>query len=98
MFLFSLTRKIKLCLEELPRGSITNWNELQKQFLDQFFLDSKMLKLKDEISYFRKFHSKALYDTWLRVKKKLMLVPNHKFQGGTHLIYFLKLECKYQIC
>lgn len=60
-----------LWLDELMRGFSTTWNELSTQFLDQFSPPSKILQLKEEINNFRELHSVTLYETWLRIKKKL---------------------------
>ncbi|KAF3614843.1 hypothetical protein FXO38_35447 [Capsicum annuum] len=38
---------------ELPRGSITTWNELCRQFLNRFFPPFRKLYLKDEIYNFK---------------------------------------------
>lgn len=53
LFLFSLMREATLWLDELPRGSITTWNELRTQFFDRLFLPSRMLQLKNKIYDFK---------------------------------------------
>lgn len=37
-----------------------------------------MLQVKDKIYNFKQLHSEALYETWLRFKKKLKNSPNHR--------------------
>lgn len=50
IFLVSLSSEATLSLFELSRSSISTWVEMQKAFLERYFLKSKKLKLKDYIN------------------------------------------------
>ena len=52
LFPFSLIGKATKWLAELPRDSITSWEELTDAFYERFFPPSKMLKLRDSIQSF----------------------------------------------
>ena len=54
-FPFSLTDKAKDWLYYLPSGSITTWNNLQKSFLEKFFLANRATSIRKEICGIRKF-------------------------------------------
>lgn len=43
LFPFMLIGEVLLWLGELPRGSIITWNEILKQFLNQFFPPTRIL-------------------------------------------------------
>ena len=51
--------------------------------------------MKDEIYNIRQLHSEAVYETWLRFKKKLQNVPNHRMSGRSLLeIFYRALNSK----
>lgn len=57
-------------------------------FIGKAILWLGILQLKDEIYNFKHLHSEALYETWLRLKKKLMTVLNHRILGKNLLEIF----------
>ncbi|PHT31108.1 hypothetical protein CQW23_27445 [Capsicum baccatum] len=84
----SLSGVANLWLNGLTPDSITNWRQLKDAFLERFFLPSKRAQLRDEISNFRMFATKALHETWERFKKKLMWCPNYQMTN-IHLMEIL---------
>ena len=49
VFPFSLADKAKDWLYHLPSGSITIWEGLKKQFLEKFFLASRVANVRKDI-------------------------------------------------
>lgn len=64
-------------LGEIPKDSITSWEELTKAFLERFFHPSKMLQLQDDITNYRRIDGKPLYETWIYFQKKQIQFPTH---------------------
>lgn len=58
---------------------------IEDAFLERFSPPSRILQLKDEIYNSRKFSTEILYETWLRLNKKLKQVPNHIIPHDTLL-------------
>ncbi|KAL0408089.1 UNVERIFIED_CONTAM: hypothetical protein Sradi_1743300 [Sesamum radiatum] len=54
-FPFSLGEKAKDWLYSLPSGSIVSWNELKKQFLENYFPASRTITIRKEISGYVNF-------------------------------------------
>ena len=66
LFPFSLMGDATKWLAELPRESITSWEELLAAFYEKFFPPSKMLKLRDSIQNFKREHGEPIHETWIR--------------------------------
>ena len=58
-FPFSLDDKTKDWLYSLPSGSIVNWNELKKQFLENYFPASRTTNIRKEISGIHQFSGES---------------------------------------
>ena len=77
-------------LAELPRDSITSWEELIAAFYERFFPPSKMLKLRDSIQNFKRLDGEPLHETWLRFQKLLIQCPTHGVPDNVLLQYFYR--------
>ncbi|KAL0402022.1 UNVERIFIED_CONTAM: hypothetical protein Slati_4232100, partial [Sesamum latifolium] len=67
-FPFSFGEKIKDWLYSLPSGSIVSWNELKKQFLENYFPASRTITIWKKISGIRQFFGEIFYEYWERFK------------------------------
>ncbi|KAL0406330.1 UNVERIFIED_CONTAM: hypothetical protein Slati_3946900 [Sesamum latifolium] len=59
VFPFSLGEKAKDWLYSLPSGSIVSWNELKKQFLENYFHASRTVTIRKEIMEYVNFSMKV---------------------------------------
>ncbi|WMV42058.1 hypothetical protein MTR67_035443, partial [Solanum verrucosum] len=90
LFPFSLMGEACKWLTELPRESITSWEELVTAFHVRFFPLSKMMTLRDNIQSFKRLEGKPIHDTWLRFKKLVLQCPTHGFPDNVLLQYFYR--------
>jgi len=77
LFPLSLTGEATNWLNETHDDSIKTWTELKEAFLERFFLESKKLQMKDEISAHKQLPGEAMHDIWWRFSQKLKKCPNH---------------------
>ena len=77
IFQFSLRDHASNCLERLPAGSITTWNDLVNRFLAQFFPPGRIAKLCNDILMFQQHQGESLSEAWNRFKDLLSKVPHH---------------------
>ncbi|WMV54914.1 hypothetical protein MTR67_048299 [Solanum verrucosum] len=76
---FSLTGEATTSLGELPKDSITSWDELTEVSFERFLLPSKMLKLPDENNNYCRTDGKLLHEKWLCFLKKIWQCPTYGF-------------------
>ncbi|KAK4713735.1 hypothetical protein R3W88_019642 [Solanum pinnatisectum] len=69
---FSLMGEACKWLAELPRESITSWEELATTFQVRIFPPSKIMSLWDSIQSFKHLEGEPLHETWLRFKKLVL--------------------------
>jgi len=63
LFPFSVTDRVNNWLNNsLPEGSITTWDQLQRQFLTHYFPPSLSSKLLTEIASFTQHENESMYD------------------------------------
>lgn len=60
---------------DLPKNSITTWDEITEVFFIMFFPSSKIIPLRDNIKVFKCLE--GYYGTWLRFPKLLLQCPTH---------------------
>ncbi|GJS25179.1 zinc finger, CCHC-type containing protein [Tanacetum coccineum] len=77
LFQFSLRDQASNCLERLPAGSITTWEDLTTRFLAQFFPPGRTVKLHNDILMFQQHHGESISKAWTRFKDLLQKVPHH---------------------
>ncbi|KAL0367499.1 UNVERIFIED_CONTAM: hypothetical protein Sradi_3640000 [Sesamum radiatum] len=87
-FLFSLSEKVKDWLYSLPSGSIVSWNELKKQFFENYFPASQTITIRKEISGIRQFSSESFYEYWGRFKQLVESCAHHQFPDHLLIHYF----------
>ncbi|KAK4707408.1 hypothetical protein R3W88_033054 [Solanum pinnatisectum] len=89
LFSFSLMGEATKWLAELPRDSITSWEELTTVFQVRFFPPPKMMTLRDGIQGFKCLEGEPIHETWLRFKK-LLEFPTHGLPYNVLLQYFYR--------
>ncbi|KAL0416848.1 UNVERIFIED_CONTAM: hypothetical protein Slati_3516700 [Sesamum latifolium] len=62
VFPFSLGEKAKDWFYLLPSGSIVSWNELKKQFLENYFPTSRIITIQKEIMGIRQLFSENFHE------------------------------------
>ncbi|GJW92082.1 MAK10-like protein [Tanacetum coccineum] len=66
LFQFSLRDQAINCLERLPTGSISIWEDLTTRFLAQFFPPGRTKKLCNDILMFQQHQGESLSKTWIQ--------------------------------
>ncbi|KAL0320284.1 UNVERIFIED_CONTAM: hypothetical protein Sradi_5289900 [Sesamum radiatum] len=87
-FPFSLGEKAKDWLYSLPSGSIVSWNELKKQFLENYFPASRTITIRKEISGIRQFSGENFHEYWGRFKQLVESCPHHQIPDHLLIQYF----------
>ncbi|XP_073120693.1 uncharacterized protein [Henckelia pumila] len=82
LFPFSLRDKAKAWLTNLPAGSIMTWDDLAKSFLTKYFLPSKSMKLRADITTFSQGEQDTFFEAWERYKDLLRRCPHHQLPDG----------------
>src|SRR4051812_29164474 len=88
LFPHSLIGKAKDWYLDQPTQTMTNWNELEKKFLDRFFPQSRLLEAKTAISVFSQGVNETLNEAWERYKSMLRKCPSHGFDELTQIHIF----------
>ncbi|KAL0413970.1 UNVERIFIED_CONTAM: hypothetical protein Sradi_1598700 [Sesamum radiatum] len=87
-FPFSLGDKTKDWLYSLPSGSIISWNELKKQFLENYFPASRTTTIRKKISGIRQFFGKNFHKYWGRFKHLVERCPHLQIPDHLLIQYF----------
>ncbi|KAL0372339.1 UNVERIFIED_CONTAM: hypothetical protein Scaly_0915500 [Sesamum calycinum] len=87
-FPFSLGDKAKDWLYSLPSGTIVSWNELKKQFLENYFPASQTTNIRKDISGIRQFSGESFYEYWGRFKQLVESCPHHQIPDHLLIQYF----------
>ncbi|KAL0408191.1 UNVERIFIED_CONTAM: hypothetical protein Sradi_1753500 [Sesamum radiatum] len=87
-FPFSLGDKAKDWLYSLPSGTIPSWNELKKQFLENYFPTSRTINIRKEISGIHQFFGESFYEYWGRFKQLVESCPHHQIPDHLLIQYF----------
>ncbi|KAL0402416.1 UNVERIFIED_CONTAM: hypothetical protein Slati_4271500 [Sesamum latifolium] len=87
-FPFSLGEKAKDWLYSLPSGSIISWDELKKQFLENYFPASRTITIRKEISGIRQFSGENFHEYWGRFKHLVESCPHHQISDHLLIQYF----------
>ncbi|KAL0435137.1 UNVERIFIED_CONTAM: hypothetical protein Sradi_0221600 [Sesamum radiatum] len=87
-FPFSLGDKTKDWLYSLHLGSIISWNELKKQFLENYFPISRTTTIRKEISGIRQFFGENFHEYWGRFKHFVENCPHHQISDHFLIRYF----------
>ncbi|KAL0317552.1 UNVERIFIED_CONTAM: hypothetical protein Sangu_2169500 [Sesamum angustifolium] len=85
---FSLGDKVKDWLYSLPSGTIVSWNELKKQFLENYFPASRTTNIRKDISGIRQFLGESFYEYWGRFKQLVESCPHHQLPDHLLIQYF----------
>ncbi|GKB51876.1 reverse transcriptase domain-containing protein [Tanacetum coccineum] len=88
MFPLSLTREAKTWLDELNKGTIKTWDELQIAFIIRFFPPALFDRLLREIQAFSQHENESLTDAWLRMKEMLRNCHCHNLPKGNIIKIF----------
>ncbi|GJX67482.1 zinc finger, CCHC-type containing protein [Tanacetum coccineum] len=68
LFQFYLRDQESNCLERLPAGSITTWEDLTTRFLAQFFPPRRTAKLRNDILMFQQRQGESLLEAWTQTE------------------------------
>ena len=77
LFPITLAESARDWFDEIPRGSITTWEELKNQFLSKFFTPAMTHAFITEITNFRQKDDESLAGAWDRFKGLLRKCPHH---------------------
>ncbi|WMV09160.1 hypothetical protein MTR67_002545 [Solanum verrucosum] len=77
-------------LAELPRDSITSWEELITAFQVRFIPFSKMMTFWDNIQSFKRLEGEPIHETWLQFKKLVLQCQTHGLPDNILLQYFYR--------
>ncbi|KAL0463417.1 UNVERIFIED_CONTAM: hypothetical protein Slati_0229300 [Sesamum latifolium] len=89
-FPFSLGEKAKDWFYSLPSESIISWDELKKQFLENYFPASRTITIRKEISGIRQFSGENFHEYWGRIKHLVESCPHHQISDHLLIQYFYK--------
>ncbi|XP_058764403.1 uncharacterized protein LOC131637848 [Vicia villosa] len=67
---------------------MTNWNELEEKFLDQFFPHNRFMEAKTSIAVFSQGPNEALNEAWERFKSMVQKCKGHGFDELTQIHIF----------
>ena len=73
---------------DLYAGSIRTWPELRKKFLERYFLASRAVNIRKEISGIRQGNGETLYEYWERFKQLCASCPQHQISDQLLIQYF----------
>ncbi|KAL0434287.1 UNVERIFIED_CONTAM: hypothetical protein Slati_2763000 [Sesamum latifolium] len=85
---FSLGEKAKDWLYSLPSGSIISWNELKKQFLENYFPASRTITIRKKISGIHQFFGKNFHEYLGRFNHLVESCPRHQIPDHILIQYF----------
>ncbi|KAG7530155.1 Retrotransposon gag domain [Arabidopsis suecica] len=85
LFPFSLGDKAHQWEKSLPQGSITSWNDCKKAFLAKFFSNSRIARLRNDISGFTQTNNETFCEAWERFKGYQTQCPHHGFSKASLL-------------
>ncbi|PNX91304.1 hypothetical protein L195_g047434, partial [Trifolium pratense] len=88
LFKHSLTGRANDWLDTIPPGTIQNWRQLERKFMDRYFPIHKFVERRAEISNFEQSDNETLYDAWERFKVCLKRCPNHGFDDHNQMQMF----------
>ncbi|KAI3739925.1 hypothetical protein L2E82_30338 [Cichorium intybus] len=80
IFPMTLREGAKKWLKRLPPGSITTWNGLKQDFIEEYTPPSKINKLKANIQNFLQDEDETLYQAWSRFKELIQDCPQHDME------------------
>ncbi|KAL0288188.1 UNVERIFIED_CONTAM: hypothetical protein Sangu_2667500 [Sesamum angustifolium] len=80
--------KAKDWLYSLPSGTIVSWNELKKQFRENYFPASRTTNIRKDISGIRQFSGESFYEYWGRFKQLVESCPHHQIPDHLLIQYF----------
>nr|GEY69426.1 reverse transcriptase domain-containing protein [Tanacetum cinerariifolium] len=84
MFPLSLSGEAKTWLDELNKGTIKTWDELQTAFISRFFPPVLFDRLLREIRALSQHENESLTDAWLRMKEMLIKLPWSQYVQRKH--------------
>ncbi|CAA7059708.1 unnamed protein product [Microthlaspi erraticum] len=89
LFPYSLAGDAAYWLKQLQPGSLTNWEDTKKAFLNNFYDDAMSEEARNNISTFRQGPTEAFKAAWVRFRSYQRDCPHHGFseiQLAGHLL------------
>ncbi|XP_058774726.1 uncharacterized protein LOC131648998 [Vicia villosa] len=88
LFPHSLIGKAKDWYLDQSTETMTNWNVLEKHFLNRFFSHNRFMDAKTAIATFTQATNETLCEAWERYKSMLRKCPNHSFDSLSQVHIF----------
>ena len=77
MFSFTPSADAEQWVYPLPAESIITWEEMEKNFLDEYFQTSVYIRKRYDIVNFKQKEGESLGDAYKRFKRLLVACPTH---------------------
>ncbi|KAL3512852.1 hypothetical protein ACH5RR_025569 [Cinchona calisaya] len=87
-FPFLLKDEAKDWLFDLPSGSISTWEKINRLFLAKYFPASRTTNICKEICGIKQFNEESLHEYWERFKKLCASCPHHQISDSLLIQYF----------
>lgn len=97
MFPFTLVEEAEEWFYSLLADGITSWEEMEKAFLNEYFLALVFLRKRYEILNFKQKDGESLGDAYKRFKRVLVAFPTHNMDPIEQMQMFvngLKINTK----
>ncbi|XP_057975278.1 uncharacterized protein LOC131162688 [Malania oleifera] len=88
LFPFSLKDKAKIYFNSLRPNSISDWTDMQREFLHNFFPFHRTQFLQEQINRFMQRGDETFQACWERFKKLINICPHHGFESWRLVNYF----------
>ncbi|CAA7030264.1 unnamed protein product [Microthlaspi erraticum] len=98
LFPYSLAGDAAYWLKQLQPGSLTNWEDTKKAFLNNFYDDAMSEEARNNISTFRQGPTEAFKAAWVRFRSYQRDCPHHGFSEIQLLgTFFRGIDWQYQM-
>ena len=77
MFQFTLKDQARIWYHSLPAGSIYTWQELQQQFLEEYYTMTRTSEAREAIRTFQQHSGEPFHEAFTRFKELLRKCPHH---------------------
>ncbi|XP_010534164.1 PREDICTED: uncharacterized protein LOC104809785 [Tarenaya hassleriana] len=88
-FPYSLMERARDCLYTLEPNSISSWDEMEEQFLMQYYSPTKTQHARNRINAFIQEDGENLHDAWERFKEYQRMCPHHGMERDYILSIFI---------
>lgn len=89
MFHFTLAEDVEEWFYSLPANRITTWEEMETEFLNEYFRTSAFLRKRYEILNFKQREDEPLGDAYKRFKRLLIAFLTHNLDQTEQMQMFI---------